>query len=114
MTLAAQIATDISEVFINTNDFAQSFTYSRGTISGTVAFIRDDSSIVTDNARGMITEVAVVEFVGKQSALGSFGDPQKFDRITDGTDVFEVHPLNDKCFYLNSGLIHIHAKQVHA
>jgi predicted flap endonuclease-1-like 5' DNA nuclease len=40
--------------------------------------------------------------------------PQKFDRLTNGVLTFEVQPVNDRCFYVTNGMIHIHAKQVHA
>lgn len=91
-----------------------SWTYTRGTRAASITFYQNDSPAITDNGNGMVTEITVGAFRGLYSAMGSFGDPQKFDRITNGVVTFEVQPVNDRCFYVTNGMIHIHAKQVHA
>lgn len=90
------------------------WTYSRGPTTASITFYQNDSTAITDNGNGMVTEITVGAFRGLYSAMGSFGDPQKFDRITNGVVTFEVQPVNDRCFYVTEGMIHIHAKQVHA
>jgi hypothetical protein len=114
MSLTQQIEEHVSTVFLQTDHFAESFTYSRGATSTTMTFIRDDSAAISDNGSGLVTEISLVEFVGEYASMGSFGDPQKFDRLTNVTGTFEVQPVSDKCFYVSSGMIHIHAKQVHS
>jgi hypothetical protein len=91
-----------------------SWTYSRGATTAAITFYQNDSPAATDNGIGYVTEITIGAFRGLYSAMGSFGDPQKFDRLTNGVLTFEVQPVNDRCFYVTNGMIHIHAKQVHA
>lgn len=90
------------------------FTYSRGTLSMSITLYQRNSPAIRDDGNGMVIEETLQSFRGKASDMGTMGDPQRFDRITDGTRTFEVQPAGDKCFYVVHGLIHIHAKQVHA
>lgn len=91
-----------------------SWIYTRGSSSASITFYQNDSPAISDNGNGMVTEMTIGAFRGLYSAMGSFGDPQKFDMISNGVLTFEVQPINDRCFYVTEGMIHIHAKQVHS
>lgn len=95
-------------------EFGVAATYSRGALSGSVTLLRDDSAAIANDGSGMVTEIALVEFVGTYADLATFGDPQRFDRITVDGLTYEVQPRSEKCFYVECGRVHIHAKQVHA
>jgi hypothetical protein len=59
-----------------------------------------------------LTEVILASFRGLNAGLATFGKPARGDRLTDGTLVYEVQPLVDKCFYTVGGMLHIHAKRI--
>lgn len=92
----------------------RAFTYSRGSQSISITLYQRNSPAIRDNGDGMVIEETLESFRGKASDMGSLGEPQRFDKITDGTQMFEVQPVGDKVFYVVHGLLHIHAKQVHA
>jgi hypothetical protein len=107
--LATAVASMVSTLL---DTSGSSWTYSRGSTSAAITFYQNDTPSAQDNGNGYVTEITVGAFRGLYSAMGSFGDPQKFDRITNGVLTFEVQPVNDRCFYTTEGMIHIHAKQV--
>ena len=91
------------------------WTYSRGTSSATIRFFLSDEPMVSvDNGSGMLMEATQASFRGLYSDMGSFGDPQRYDRLTDGATVYEVSSNGSRCFDVTGTMIHIHAKQVHA
>lgn len=89
------------------------WTYNRGITSDTITFYKSEQPPqVMSNDKGEIIEVILATFRGLTADLSAFGfKPQDGDRITDGTSVFEVRPLVDKCYYTVGGMVHIHAVQ---
>lgn len=100
MTLAAQIAADVSRVFFNTNDFAVNVTYSRGAAS--VPLVAIVAPQITDNIPELSAGVTRIEkrsYLIEASKLilsGSLTLPQIGDTITEGTNVFIVPKSNNQ------------------
>lgn len=88
MSLAAQMATDISAVFMNTDDFAVSISYVRGasTISGLTGLV---SSSVFESADGMgLTRVETRDYLVEASTLAI--TPQRADKIIESGRTYTV------------------------
>ena len=92
MTLATQIATDISAVFLNTNDFAVSITYSDGSDSVTVPAMV--SQTVYEQSDGQsLTRHVYRDYLIRAAALilnSVVATPARYHTITEGSKTYKV------------------------
>ena len=91
------------------------WTYTRGATSASLTLYFSDGSntpIVVDKGNGELIEIIMATFRGLVTDFSAFGEPKRGDKITNGTERYEVQPQMDKCSYQVGGMLHIHAKQV--
>lgn len=92
MTLATQIATDVSAVFFNTDDFAVSITYSDG--SNTVTLPAMVSQTVYEQSDGQsLTRHVYRDYLIQASALilnSVVTKPVRHHTITEGSKTYKV------------------------
>lgn len=88
------------------------WTYKRGPLCETVRFYKSEGAPVAIENGGQVTEQIIVTFRGLTSSLAAFGPPQSGDSVSNGTSIYTVRPLIDKCYHTVGGMIHINAKQV--
>lgn len=115
MTLAAQIETDISAVFLSTDDFAVSITYTRGAASVTVPAVVSQTQYEQQDGQ-VLTRRAYRDYLVEASALvlnGSAVTPQRYDTITEGSKTYKVTSPDGEDVYgfddENELLLRIHA-----
>lgn len=92
MTLATQIAADVSDVFLNTSDFATTITYQRGGATLTLTALVGVSEFEVVESFG-ITRMESRDYMIEPSEL-DFGHgvtlPQRGDVITEGANKYIV------------------------
>ena len=121
VTFQEALANDVANVFMNTDEFATSFSLQRGNVaatSGVAAIIAAReydmplSDQVLSDVRQLDLDVAVASYVINAAAV----TPQRADKFTNAAgDVFEVMPLPGRqCYELTGdGLVYrVHVKQV--
>lgn len=89
MTLSQQISDDVSSVFINTDDFAVTVSYVRGTttVASNVAALVSETTFETATDFGF-TRYETRDFLFVASALSI--EPRKADVIVEGTKRYTV------------------------
>lgn len=114
MGLADRVSASLmgSDSFLSREGSA--FTYSRGASIATITFYKSDQPpFLMDDGQGMTTEILMTDFRGSVASLAAFVTPQQFDRITDGTTVYEVQPkIGNKVYHIVGGMVHIYTKRV--
>ena len=121
VTFQEALANDVANVFMNTDEFASSFTLQRGNVSATsgvaaIVVAREYDMPLSDqvlsDVRQLDLDVSVSAYVIKSAAV----TPQRADRFTNAAgEAFEVMPLPGRqCYELTGdGLVYrVHVKQV--
>jgi hypothetical protein len=121
VTFQEALANDVANVFMNTNEFARSFTLLRNgaTTTGIAAIVAARQYDASDGEGGTVA-YAAIDLDLAASAYRSSGnavDPRPGDRFTDATsgDVFEVLPIpGGQCYEPSEdGLaLSVHVKKV--
>lgn len=101
MSLASQIASDVSDVFMNTSDFAVTVTYTRGGHTIQIPAIVEPSLFNNDQSLG-ITKVETRRYLVEASTL-VFGEtvtlPEYGDKITENDRTYIVPKSRDNLPY---------------
>lgn len=119
-TFADSLQTDIEDVFYNVNEFASSYTLSRGVVeTSAVAAITAVRVYERIDDQGFTTEVESVDFDLPASSYEIDAvavEPKPGDRFGNGSDVFEVVPIGRrKCFEALDGearVLRVHTRKV--
>lgn len=120
-TFSDCLESDCEAVFFNVDEFARTFTLSRGNTATTgVAAIVASREYETPTREAVLTDIRSLDFDVMASAYlisAVAVAPQSGDRFTDAStgDVYEVLPLNGRQCYepMSDGLVlRVHVKQV--
>lgn len=119
-TFADSLQFDLENTFFNVNEFAKSYSLSRGVKTTTgVAAIATVRVYERVDESGVVTEVESTDFELPATAylIDSVQyDPAPGDRFGDGTHVWEVMPIGRrKCFEAVDGdarVLRVHARRV--
>lgn len=120
-TLREQITADLSAVFFNTDDFAETVTITRGLVSTpSVPAIRNERLYEVMDTEGVMTAIRLVDWdviATNYELSGTDATPATGDRITDENSlVYEVTPLPGTQCYESSGetgeVWRVHTKRV--
>ena len=119
-TFADSLQFDVENTFFNVNEFARSYSLSRGvkTTAG-VAAITAVRVYERIDETGIVTEVESIDFdlpAASYEINSVQYDPAPGDRFGDGSDVWEVMPIGRrKCFEAVDGdarIIRVHTRRV--
>lgn len=119
-TFSDSLQFDVENVFYNVNEFARSYSLSRGVKTTTgVAAITSVRVYERIDESGVVTDVESVDFDMPATAYeidGVARDPVQGDRFGDGSSVWEVVPIGRrKCFEPLDGdarTIRVHTRRV--
>jgi len=119
-TFSDSLQFDVENTFFNVNEFAQSYSLSRGVKTTTgVAAITSVRVYERIDESGVVTDVESVDFDMPATAYeidGVARDPVQGDRFGDGSSVWEVVPIGRrKCFEPLDGdarTIRVHTRRV--
>jgi hypothetical protein len=87
------------------------YQYQAGRLISPTMFKGPEKTVMVEKG-GLIVEIINTDFVGNEADFPQ--DPQRGDKITIGSQKFEVRPIGEKCFHRTLGMIRIHTQQVHA
>jgi len=101
MTLAAQIVSDVADVFFNTNDFAVSITYSDGSDSVVVPAVVSQTQYEQSDGQSLTRHV-YRDYLIRAAALilnGTVAKPARHHTITEGSKTYKVaSPVGEDVF----------------
>lgn len=114
MTLASQISDDVASVFLNTDDFAVSVTYCRGSLSVTFDTIVSSTVFESQGDTGF-TRVETRDYSFAPSSLvlqSAVRLPERGDKVTESGRTYVVtEPAGQPCYQYddeNRSMMRVH------